>query len=68
MQHSERPQARATPHLPQRPDRPRLAGNLARSSLDVQTRIRELEADFLWKMCGPDGRRKLLQAHGLMPR
>ena len=34
----------------------------------TQAKLRELEKDWLWKNVGPDGRRRLLQEHGLIER
>ena len=34
----------------------------------TQAKLRTLQADWLWNTVGPEGRRRLLQEHGLIER
>ena len=59
---NERPQAASRPTHPQ-------PGRLStRERLQVSAKVRALEADWLFQAVGPEGKRRLLQEHGLIPR
>ena len=59
---TERPRAASRPAYQQ-------PGRLStREQLRVSARVRALESDWLFQSVGPEGKRRLLIEHGLVPR